>query len=221
MIEHHLQKQIIATLVEAETARYADLKPKNVDGNTFTYHLHSLQKQKFVIKNEDGLYELTNKGKLYGINSSLKKAELFEQAHSIILLSIRDGDRWLLRKRLVQPLYDKIGFIHGEPIAGETILEAAARTLSRRTNLEGTFTVKGSGYICMKHNEELVAYSHFTLLEVSELKGDLKEADSHGENLWLDKPDFSSSGMIPSMPELVAELAKPGIFFVDLAYTIG
>lgn len=220
MTEHHLQKQIIAALVEAETARYADLKPKHIDGNTFTYHLHSLEKQKFIIKNSDGLYELTNKGKLYGINSSLKKAELFEQAHSIILLSIRDGNSWLLRKRLVQPLYGKIGFIHGEPVAGETILEAATRTLARRTDLEGTFAVKGSGYICMNHADELVAYSHFTLVEVGDVRGKLKEADSHGENIWLEQPDFNSPDMIPSMPALAAELEKPGIFFVDLSYSL-
>lgn len=220
MIEHHLQKKIIADLVECETARYADLKPENIDGNTFTYHLRALTEQKFIIKNTNGKYELTNKGKLYGINSSLPKKDILRQAHSIILLSIRDGDKWLLRKRLVQPMYGKIGFIHGEPAAGKTIFEAAAETLHRRTELSGNFTIKGSGYVCLHENNELLAYSHFTLLEVTNLQGELKTKDSHGENMWLENPDFSNADMIPSMKDVAQHIEKPGVFFADLSYQI-
>jgi DNA-binding HxlR family transcriptional regulator len=56
MIDHHIQKQIIADLVECETARFADLKPANLDSNMFTYHLQSLIKQKLITKNDAGKY---------------------------------------------------------------------------------------------------------------------------------------------------------------------
>lgn len=221
MVEHHLQKKIIAALVECETARYADLKPENIDGNTFTYHLRALTQQKLIVKNKDGKYALTNKGKLYGINSSVTKKDVLHQAHSIILLSIRDGNKWLLRKRLVQPMYGKIGFIHGEPEAGKTVFEAASETLKRRTKLSGEFAVKGSGFVSLQDREnELVAYSHFTLLEVTNLQGTLKASDSHGENRWLEKPDFASKDMIPSMGNITEQIKKPGVFFVDLNYEI-
>lgn len=220
MIEHHLQKKVIADLVECETARFADLKPNHIDSNVFTYHLQVLLKQKFITKTTEGTYELTNKGKLYGINSSLRKHDLLAQAHSIILLSVRDENRWLLRRRSVQPLYGKIGFIHGEPIAGETILAAANRILHKRTELKGALTVKGSGYVCLSDDKDLVSYSHFTLLEANNLQGTLKDSDAHGDNLWLQSPDFSSGEMIPSMQTLVEQITKSNLFFLDLSYRI-
>ncbi len=220
MIEHHLQKQIIADLVECETARYTDLKPKHIEGNIFTYHLQSLLKEKFIQKTSDGKYQLTNKGKLYGVNSSLKKQDLLNQAHSIILLSIQDSDKWLLRRRLVQPMYGKIGFIHGEPVAGETVLESAARILHRRTELSGNFSTRGSGYVCLKNNDDLIAYSHFTLIEVSDLNGQLREGDSHGENVWITNPNFSDADMIPSMQDLVNATNASSLFFLDLSYSV-
>lgn len=221
MVDHYLQKRIIADLVESEVARYAELKPGHIEGNVFTYHLHSLIKQKLITKNKDGSYSLTNEGKLFGINGSLKARELLEQAHAIVLLSIQDSEgRWLLRKRLVQPMYGKIGFIHGEPKAGETIEEAGAQTLERRTGLRGYMEVKGSGYICLQDTVGLVAYSSFTLLEVTGLKGELRTADPHGENTWFDNPDFASLDMIPSMVDLTNAVLAPGLFFLDKAYTI-
>lgn len=216
MVDHHLQKRIIVQLVECETAHYAELKPPNIEGNVFTYHLKALLRDRLIEKTIEGTYQLTNAGKLFGINASLKKKEILAQAHPIILLSILDGDRWLLRKRLVQPLYGKIGFIHGEPMAGQTIEEAAAATLKRRTGLTGEFVVRGSGYIRFSQDEELIAFSQFTLLKVSKLKGTLIKSDQHGENIWLDKPDFNGTDMIPSMLELVKNLSISSLFFVDL-----
>lgn len=220
MIEHHIQKQIITDLVECEFARYADLKPSNIEGNVFTYHLKNLITQKYIMKNDDGAYCLTNKGKLYGINSSIKSKDLLEQAHSIILLYIRNKDRWLLRKRLVQPMHGKIGFIHGEPISEETIEETGKRILLTRTGLEGDMTVKGSGYIMIQDDISMIAYSNFTLLEVNNLKGEMIKLDSHGENMWLENPDFNSSEMIPSMPDLVSAINSTGLFFMDKKYTV-
>lgn len=219
MVEHHIQKEIITKLVECETARYADLKPANIEGNVFTYHLQSLMRDGLVVKNDAGLYMLTSAGKLFGINSSLKKKDLLLQAHAIILLSIRDDHgRWLLRRRLVQPMYGAVGFIHGEPVAGQSVYAAAAHTLERRTGMSGEFQFKGSGYICLRNKEEIISYTQFSLFEVANLQGGLQASDSHGENIWLEKPDFSAADMIPSMADLAAKVVEPGLFFADLQY---
>ncbi len=219
MIEHHIQRKIISDLVESESLTYSRLKPANIEGNVFTYHLNNLIKQKLITKDK-GEYTLTNNGKLYGINGAVRPQNLLAQAHSIILLSIRDGDRWLVRKRLVQPLFGRVGFMHGEPEAGETISQAGDRILRYRTGLKGDMSVKGSGYVQIEDENGLVAYSHFTMLEVTNTSGVLQEKDNHGENLWLTRPDFNSVEMIPSMPDLARELQKPGLFFMDKKYTI-
>lgn len=222
MLEHHhLQKRVIKILVEHDTARYRDLKPDNVDGNVFTYHLSSLIKEGLAMKNDDGTYCLTSRGKLYGINSEMKKADFLEQAHSIILISIKNDDKWLLRKRLVQPMYGCVGFIHGEPRPEESIEESAARILLRRTGLKsGGFSFKGSGYIRIYDEESLVSFTHFSLIEAADIDGELIESDPHGENIWLDSPVFDQDDMIPSMKDIAVEMNKPGTFFLDKKYRV-
>jgi hypothetical protein len=218
MVDHHIQKRIISDLIICESARYAELKPSYIEGNVFTYHLQSLIRQKLIAKNNDGSYSLTNDGKLYGINSSLKAKELLEQAHPIILISVRDGSQWLLRKRLVQPMFGKVGFIHGEPKAGETIQQAGSRILNYRCGLQGQLQVKGSGFVYLQTDELPIAYSNFTLLEATNLEGNLIETDAHGENGWYENPDFSADDMIPSMQDLSEAIIAPGLFFLDKVY---
>jgi hypothetical protein len=220
MVEHHIQKRIISDLVACESARYAQLKPSHIESNVFTYHLQSLIRQNLIAKHTDGSYSLTSDGKLYGINSSLKTKELLEQAHAIILISIRNGNSWLLRKRLVQPMFGKVGFMHGEPRAGETIQQAGARILKYRCGLQGQFEVKGSGFVYLQTDGMSVAYSNFTLLEATNVEGDLVETDAHGENIWHENPDFSADNMIPSMQDFSQAITAPGLFFLDKVYAI-
>lgn len=217
MLEHHIQKYIIATLVSKDSARFSELRPEHTDSNVFTYHLNSLVSQGFVSKDEEGNYQLTNSGKLLGVNISEKKDAVLEQAHSILLLVVRDGDKWLLRKRLAQPMRGKIGFIHGEPVAGLAVVDAASKILQERTGLSAKFSVKGSGLISLWDESLLESYTHFVLLEAADISGDLQDTDEFGENNWYAAPDFSSDGMIPSMKALTSELQKDApLFFTDI-----
>jgi hypothetical protein len=221
MLEHHLQKQIIATLVSKDSARFSELRPEHTDSNVFTYHLNALVAHGFVSKDSEGNYRLTNSGKLLGVNVSEKAGAMLEQAHSILLLVVRQGNKWLLRRRLVQPMRGKYGFIHGEPRAGQKIAEAATAILEERTGLTASFIVRGSGFISSWENVALESYTHFVLLEAGELSGELCESDEYGENIWLSAPDFTADTMIPSMEALTDQLqSSENLFFVDLKYTI-
>lgn len=220
MLEHHIQKDILQKLVKSETARYTDLKPKTIDGNIFTYHLQQLIKHKYVEKCEDGAYKLTSSGKALGINSDLNHKELLEQAHAILLIAIRQNGNWLLRKRLAQPAYGMIGFVHAEPLLTEKISDTASRILTERTGLTATCTPKGSGYIRILRDGELESFTQFTLLEASDISGDMVQTKPTGENIWLEHPDFSASSMLPSMHDLVTRLDEPGFFFAELEYHI-
>lgn len=220
MPSHHIQKTILQKLVESNQARFSELRPKKIDGNIFTYHLKALIKQKLVQKNADGSYCLTNEGKLAGIHNSTSKAVKLAQAHSIILISAEDNGKWLLRKRLVQPMFGKIGFMHGEPQADESVWDCATRILKYRTDLTAEFRVRGSGFITLTNKGKLESYSNFTLLSAHNLKGDLRPKDHHGENFWLDNPDFTNTDMIPSMAALTQLLHANNdqIFFADLEF---
>lgn len=220
MLEHHIQKDILARLVKSEAARYSELKPKTIDGNIFTYHLQQLIKNKYVEKCEDGAYKLTSAGKAVGINSDLSHKELLEQAHPILLIVVRQGDRWLLRKRLAQPAYGMVGFVHAEPLLTENISETAARVLTQRTGLTAVCVPKGSGYIRILRDGEMESFTQFTLLEARDIKGAMTQTKPTGENIWFENPNFTDASMLPSMHDLVQKIEEPGFFFAELEYDI-
>lgn len=209
-------------LVLHERARFGELKPKGMDGNMFTYHLQQLIAQKYVVKNDDGTYELTPTGKAAGINIQLSGKAMLEQAHAILLLAVRDETgAWLLRKRLAQPNYGLVGFIHGEPVATEPAIESARAVLQRRTGLTADFTVAGSGYIRIFKAGSLESFTAFTLLKAEIERKQMKTADETGENFWAPEPDFNAPAMLPSMPDLVRHLtASETPFFLEETYSL-
>src|SRR6476646_2791634 len=109
---HHIQKSVIDVLASKDPAHYSDLKPADMDGNQFTYHLKQLLSDKLVQKNDDGTYSLTQKGRKYLVH---RFEDPVESAHTVFLVVIRHADKVLLRERKVQPLQGYVGFIHGEP----------------------------------------------------------------------------------------------------------
>jgi len=221
MLEHHIQKDILKQLVHAPEARFADLKPDSVEGNVFTYHLQQLIKAGLVEKTDDGRYHLTAAGKQEGIASELTKSEARRQAHAIFLVHVRDTEgRWLLRKRMVHPSYGKVGFIHGEPKAGEPVIETASKRLQQKAGLHAELRIAGSGYITINHGDELESYVAFTLLTGIVSARELIESDSTGENFWATDPDFSSDEFVPSMHDLVAQPASEQPFFAELTYNL-
>ena len=223
MIEHHLQKEILHRLVLHDRARFGELKPKDMDSNMFTYHLHQLMAQHYVEKHEDGSYGLTAAGKAAGINITQSARAVLEQAHAILLLAVRDQhSAWLLRRRLAQPTHGKIGFIHGEPVADEPIVQTARAVLERRTGLVAAdFSVAGSGFIRIFQNNELESFTNFTLLTAQIAHADPKVKDETGENFWATEPDFTAADMLPSMADLAHSLsAHQRIFFLDKTYLL-
>lgn len=221
MLEHHLQREILYTLVTNPTVRYSKLKPEGIDSNIFTYHLQQLIKQKLVIKAEDGSYSLTALGKAAGINSNQTMEDMLLQAHSILLMAARnDKGAYLLRKRLAHPVYGKSGFVHGEPVASEKIEDTATRIFNEKTGMDVKFEPRGSGYIRIFRDGDIESFTHFTLLFADGVSGEPIQTSTTGENSWVTSPDFNSSEMIPSMPDLITSLEKPDLFFCDHSYQL-
>lgn len=217
---HRIQKDILNKLIRSPAARYAQLRPKELDGNIFTYHLQQLIAAKLVKKSDDGSYALTQKGKLAGININLSAQDNLHQSHSVLLLAAKKNDSWLLRKRTVHPAYGKIGFIHFEPVPMEPIVETARRGFQLRSGLKANFKVRGGGYITLIKDGELESFVHFTLLYADKVSGQLIPGSDTGENLWYEG-DFSDASMIPSMSDLVRLIeSQQQPFFTELSYEV-
>jgi hypothetical protein len=221
VITHHLQKQILHHLVTVECASFSELKPEDIEGNIFTYHLQQLIKQKNVEKRVDGSYCLTPDGKAVGINIKLSAREALQQAHSVLFMALKTENGWLVRKRLAHPMFGKVGFVHGEPIADEDIAVTAQRVFRDKTGLTARFVVAGSGYVRLFKDESLESFTHFTLLLARTAEGELLMHSAkhvNGENFWLERIEDTTEDLIPGMQHLAEQLTTENLFFSQLEF---
>jgi predicted transcriptional regulator len=220
MIEHNVQRQILRFLGHHERARFTDIKPPELENNAFQYHLKQLIAAKLIRKNEDGTYEITPEGKQEFIVSHLSRTELHEQAHAIFLCALRDGDKWLVARRKVQPELGLTGFIHGEAVAGEPLLDTATRRFHDKTGLTAVFDVKGAGYIRIFKAGELSSFVHATLLYADSYSGELATEYHTSSHAWMTRGELEKIPLISSMPLLFNILESKASPFFDEMYEI-
>jgi len=214
---HHIQKSIMDKLATTETKRYGELKPAELDGNVFVYHLKALLIEKYVTKSEQGDYRLTQKGKDYIVH---RYENPLLQAHSIFLIAVSRDDAWLMRERLVQPLLGMAGFIHGEPIANEAIAVTAARRLQEKTGLDVDLSVQGSGLISITRGGVLESYSHAVVL-TGQTDSDISiTKDSTGHNFWLPASELDSATILPSCIDIISRIDKHDFTPFDFHYNL-
>ncbi|MDB5184359.1 MAG: hypothetical protein JWN38_167 [Candidatus Saccharibacteria bacterium] len=180
--------------------RYGELKPKDLDGNVFTYHLKGLMVDNLVHKNEAGEYSLTPAGRDYIVHR-YENAAL--SAHSIFLIVLKRESRYLLRRRDVQPLIGYTGFVHGEPEAGVDVLQTAAKRLHDKTGMQAVeLVIVGSALLTQYRSAELQSYSH-AIIMCGETDQDLQiESDATGHNFWADLDSVEK--LLPSCVDIVA-----------------
>jgi hypothetical protein len=214
---HHIQKSILDSLSTSEFKRYGELKPQSMDGNIFSYHLKLLVTDRYIVKNEDGLYALSRLGKDYIIH---RYEDALLQAHSIFLIVIRRGDEWLMRERLVQPLLGMSGFIHGEPIANEPLLETAARRLQEKTGLHTHLTVHSGGLIRISRGNSIESFSHAIILTGQTDQEMSVTDDATGRNHWLPTTGLQHPAILPSCSEIIDRLINNDRSPFELTYRI-
>lgn len=196
---HHIRRSVLDKLATAESLRYAELKPKDLDGNVFTYHLKGLITDNLVQKNEAGDYRLTAAGRDYIVHRYEDPASC---AHSIFLIVLKRQSEYLLRRRDVQPLLGYTGFIHGEPEAGTDIIQAASERLFKKTGIKDVLlSVVGSALITQYGDNELQSFSHATIIYGETSQDITIENDATGQNFWSTL-DLAEK-LIPSCADIV------------------
>ncbi len=215
MLDHHIQKSIVYDLAFAESLRFSDLKPDDMENKAFTYHLKKVMKSGLVEKLEDGHYSLTMKGRRVGKGAFKKESRLLDRAYSILLLAVRrsEDDAWLLYKRQTQPLLGLTGFMQAQPVAETDARTTAQQTAREQTGLTIDFEVQGHGYFRVYRSGELESFIHFTLLVGQNPAGELLETAESAGYFWQQTPNFESPDMLPNMQTLhkMCE-AAPGLF---------
>ena len=221
---HRLEWHILGSLIRAEELRYSQLKPKQVEGNVFMYHLKVLIKAGLVYKTISGSYQLTSHGMLLADKMQLDTLEIIPSPRTVILIACRrqEDGAWLLHKRKVQPLINQTGFLHTNPVLGESITKTAQNTLEQ---VNGVITenlrVRGAGYITVSKDNQPESFISFQLVEATAIGGKLVEETELGQNSWVNQPNFRGSGYILSMAAIVSLLESTPIdqlFYAELEY---
>lgn len=222
MLDHHLQRSIVYTLAFADSLRFSELQPDDIDSKLFTYHLKKVIAEGLAVKNSDGTYSLTPQGRRVGKGALKKQDRFIDRAYSILLLVVRrksDG-AWLLYTRNNQPLRGLSGFMQAQPQPDQDSAATAARALHTNTGLTGGFSYVSSGYFRIYSGDALESFTHFTLLACDDVMGDLAAHDELGEYSWQLSPNFDDPSMLPTAQTLSELYLHPDVTFVEETFRL-
>lgn len=184
---HPIRKEILKDLLFAQKKRFSDLKPSEMEGSQFTYHLDKLIKKKLVLQNDDSTYSLTKHGKNYANKYDYDSQLPSVQAkHSVVVCPFKNNDEILVYKRLKNPFYGCEGFMTGKVQYGESIVDTARRELKEETNLDGDpFLIAIRHYrVFDKKTDKLLEAKVMYIHKVLNPKGELKH-NSEGKFFWI------------------------------------
>lgn len=221
MLDHHIQKNILYRLAFADSLRFSELKPDDIESKLFTYHLKKVIISGLVEKTPDGTYRLSPEGRRVGKGALLKDSRMINRAYSIIIMAVRresDG-AWLLSKRTTQPLLGLSGFMQTQPLPGTDSLPLASDSLHQKTGLAGDFEWISSGFFTIYKDELLESYIHFTLLLCEKATGELSQNDPLGEYYFDESPNFSDPSMLPTA-SVLADLLESRLAFTEQTFRI-
>lgn len=212
---HHIRRSILDKLATAECLRYGELKPTNLDGNVFNYHLKGLIADSLVQKNDAGDYCLTQLGRDYIVH---RYEDSSKSAHSIFLIVLKRENEYLLRRRDVQPLLGYTGFIHGEPEVGVDIIQTAKKRLYKKTGIKDVnLTVAGSALIAQYRGNELQSYSHAVIIYGQTEQNINVETDATGHNFWSDLQ--ATEKLLPSCAGIIKMIDDKGSW-LERSFTV-
>ncbi|MDB5165914.1 MAG: hypothetical protein JWM00_804 [Candidatus Saccharibacteria bacterium] len=222
MLDHHIQRTTVYQLAFADSIRFSELKPDDIDSKLFTYHLKKVVSAGLVIKTDSGEYALTPEGRRVGKGALKKQSRMIDRAYSILLLAIQrqEDGAWLLYRRQTHPLLGLTGFMQAQPVADHDVVTTARQECRDKTGLEGEFSVHGHGCFRVYRGEELESFIHFTLLKCTDIQGEVHQSSEAAEYYWDSAPDFAAADMLPNMQILHKMCAAPAGTFAEATFQL-
>ncbi len=216
---HPAHVAILHVLLFRPNARFADLqKASKLSSDHFNFYLKQLLDEGFVIKNEDGAYHLTPKGKEFSNRFDTDERKVERQPKVAVCLMIEDADgKQLVQQRLKQPYYGYWGRPTGKLRWGETILEGAARELLEETGLTVELTYQAV-YHKSDYNKvtgELLEDKIFFMIAGSKPKGKLIEEFEGGRNAWMTFEEYAAEPLSFNSNDVIDFDVAPKIAIVE------
>jgi ADP-ribose pyrophosphatase YjhB (NUDIX family) len=200
---HWIQRHILKQLTTSESCRYIDLKPENVDGNLFMYHLNQLMNDGYVIKKEK-LYSLTKEGKRYvgGLSVSTGKETRLPRVFAMLFCKT-ENDGILLYRWSRQPYFNHVSLPFSRILYGQSVKYAAEETLKYKTNLKGTLDFAGEVSVIVEDKESVSTHYLAHIFILSDIKGDISADGLTGKPLWGRIDDFETSETVYGTKEII------------------
>lgn len=187
---HLIQRKILNDLLFHDKLRYSEMKPEEMEGSQFSFHLNKLVDFGLVDKVDDH-YTLTAKGKNIANSFDFDSTNPRKQAKQSVVFcafrSLNGKKEALVYTRKKNPFYDHQGYPTGKVMYGESILETAERELHEEAGLTGKAELIGIRHFRVYYptQEELVEDKVMYVCKIDEPTGELVSNDE-GIFQWVD-----------------------------------
>lgn len=216
MIEHHIQKDILLRLAKAESLRFSELKPKDMESNLFMYHVRQLQSHKLIKKDEEG-YRLSDEGLSYidGFSFNTLKPRKAPKVISILIIRNKKGE-WLMAHRKYQPYIGKYMFVSGKQHLGEAPEAHAKRELKEKLGFDIPLHRRGLSDVRIYRGDKLITHVTAHIYEGSPSSDVLPESTHQFDYAWV-KSDDKTVPLLAGTREMLEKLQKEKeLFFLSL-----
>jgi len=218
---HVAQASILYTLRHATRARYSELlRPTNLEGDRFKYHLATLMRKKLVFKAVDGMYELTAEGKEFAnrIDESTGREIAGPKASMLLVVRshINGATYYLAHKRTREPFRDYWGIASAPMLRGLLVRDSAARELKKQTGIAADFSIAGmQRLIDTLPNGVILEDKLFTLL-LADVEGlPLAHEWYGGESVWLTREQLLSKERLFHTTKISLDMIEQGQSFSE------
>lgn len=215
---HWIQREILKRLSTATECRYIELKPENVDGNLFMYHLKQLIQEGYIKKTEKA-YTLTKEGKRYvgALSLSTGKTTQIPKVMVMVYCENKKGEQ-LLYKWNRQPYLGHTSLPFSRVRYGQSISDAVSENIKNKTNLEGKTEYAGDIYVIVK-NDDGSTVTHYLahIFILDKIKGELYADGLTGKPFWGNIGDIEGPGTVHGTKEIIRIIkTKKAPFFEEI-----
>lgn len=217
-----IQYHILAELTRNSTRHYSQLRPGNVEGNLFTYHLNGLLRDGLVEKTNRE-YQLTSKGQQLVQTLSLTTGRIRKQPQILTAIICKNqAGEYLLSRWKRQPNIGLVSFPHGMVHFGTPIMDMATQELAEKTGLNADLLYRGDIYIryASKDSDEVKHHRLVHLFKATNPRPsrELRQRSDTSEPFWAKLSDICPADFVPGFYEVaqLAEQQTTGTIFADL-----
>lgn len=204
---HPIQRHILKQLTLNEYQRYSDLRPEDVEGNLFMYHVEQLISEGLV-ERSNKRYTLSSKGKQHaGIINVDTGVPRPQPKITTTVIARNDKGEYLLFRWNRQPFIHKTSFIYGKTDYGKSIRDNARRELAMKANVEAEVDWIGDVYIQVLENEQTINHMLTHVFDTSGAEGGVESTVPTGQSFWSNVEDYPSGELVPGTKEIL-ELYK-------------